>query len=163
MKASCLRRRHSRRTAHVICQYLDPFPLERWQRRACSGICLVAAPKPRPTPLVLHRGAHDGDDRRAASMAFRSRGRNRWRGGSVPLAVVARMVRAARPPKPPPPRRPRPPPRIPVYVRHDRAGRPGPPPRADRARKAKLAKLLRNLTSALRSRRRRWVHSHGER
>jgi ATP-dependent DNA ligase len=31
------------------------------------------------------------------------------------------------------------------------------------ARKAKLAKLLRNLTSALRSRRRRWVHSHGER
>ena len=31
------------------------------------------------------------------------------------------------------------------------------------ARKAELAKLLRNLTSALRSRRRRWVHSHGER
>jgi ATP-dependent DNA ligase len=31
------------------------------------------------------------------------------------------------------------------------------------ARKAELAKLLRNRTSALRSRRRRWVHSHGER
>jgi ATP-dependent DNA ligase len=31
------------------------------------------------------------------------------------------------------------------------------------ARKAELANLLRNLTSALRSRRGRWVHSHGER
>ena len=31
------------------------------------------------------------------------------------------------------------------------------------ARKTELAKLLRNLTSALRSRRRRLVHSHGER
>jgi hypothetical protein len=31
------------------------------------------------------------------------------------------------------------------------------------ARKAELSKLLRNLTNALRSRRRRWIHSHGER
>jgi ATP-dependent DNA ligase len=31
------------------------------------------------------------------------------------------------------------------------------------ARKAELANLMRNLASALRSRRRRWVHSHGER
>jgi hypothetical protein len=116
MKASCLRRRYSQRTAaHVTCQYSGPFPLARWQRRGCSGVCLVAAPKPRPTPLVLHPGARDGDDRRAASMASRSRGRNRRRGWCVPLAMVARIVRAARPPKPPPPRPPRPPPPPPCH------------------------------------------------
>jgi hypothetical protein len=114
MKASCLRRRHSQRTAaHVTCQYSGPFPLARWQRRGCSGVCLVAAPKPRPTPLVLHPGARDGDDRRAASMASRSRGRNRRRGWCVPLAMSDRESRetaeatpppeATRPPRPPPP------------------------------------------------------------
>ena len=125
MKASCLHRRHSQLTAaHVTCQYSGPFPLARWHTRGCSGVCLVAAPKPRPTPLVLHPGARDGDDRRAASMALRYRGRDRRRGWCVPLAMVARMVRAARPPKPPPPRPPRPPPPPPrddVHARNPQA------------------------------------------
>ena len=46
-----------RRSGHL--PILGPFPSRGWQRRGCSAICLVAAPKPRPTPL-LHLGA-DGD------------------------------------------------------------------------------------------------------
>src|SRR5262245_58176846 len=75
MKASCLRRRHSpRKPAHVTCQYSDLFPLAQWQRPSSRATYLVAKPATPPTPLVLHPGARDGDDRRAASMAFCSRG-----------------------------------------------------------------------------------------
>jgi len=109
MKANCLRRKHSRRTdTHIT--YWDRFPLAQWQRNSSRDSRLVAKPAPPTGALVLHPGAGDGDDRRAATMVLRSRGRNRRRGWCVPLAVVARMVRAARPPKPPPPRPRRPPP-----------------------------------------------------
>jgi hypothetical protein len=43
----------------ATCPYSAPFPRARWQRRDCSAIGLVAAPKPRPT-VLLHLGA-DGD------------------------------------------------------------------------------------------------------
>jgi hypothetical protein len=90
-----LRRRHSRRTAAQHVTYSAPFPLGPWQRNSSRDLRPVAKHAPPPTAL-LHPGARDGHDRRAAS--FRSSGRNRRRGWCVSLAVVARMVRAARPP-----------------------------------------------------------------
>jgi len=64
-----LRRRHSRRTdTHVT--YWDPFPLAQWQRNSSRDSRLVGKPAPPTGALVLHPGAGDGDERRAASMAF---------------------------------------------------------------------------------------------
>ena len=59
---------------------LGPFPTRAVAEAQPPGPCLVAKPAPPPTALVLHPDARDGHDRRAASMAFRSRGRNRQRG-----------------------------------------------------------------------------------
>jgi hypothetical protein len=85
MKANCLRRKHSRRTdTHIT--YWDRFPLAQWQRNSSRDSRLVAKPAPPTGALVLHPGAGDGDDRRAATMVLRSRGRNRRRGWCVPLA-----------------------------------------------------------------------------
>src|SRR5262245_24378761 len=69
MKASCLRRRHSRRTAAQHFTYSDPFPLAQWQRNSSRDSWLVSkAAAPPPTPLVvLHPGARDGDDGRGAA------------------------------------------------------------------------------------------------
>src|SRR5262245_46935608 len=90
MKASCLRRRHSRRTAAPDVTYSGPFPPAQWQRNSFRDLYLVAKPAPPATPLVLHPGGRDGDDGRAAAVALRSRGRNRRRGGSVPCGTVMR-------------------------------------------------------------------------
>src|SRR5262245_63987194 len=59
MKASCLRRRHSRRTAAQHVTYSDPFPLAQWQRPSSRDSCLVAKPVPPPT-AALHPGARGG-------------------------------------------------------------------------------------------------------
>src|SRR5262245_9399331 len=67
MKANCRRRRHSRRTAAQQVTYSAPFPLAQWQRNSSHDSCLAAKAAPPPNPLVLHPGAHDGDDGRAAA------------------------------------------------------------------------------------------------
>jgi hypothetical protein len=109
MKANCLRRRHSRRTdTHVT--YWDPFPLAQWQRNSSRDSRLVAKPAPPTGALVLHPGAGDGDDGRAATMVL---------GFSRPQSSAGLMRssccggsngESCEPPKPPPPRPPKPPP-----------------------------------------------------
>jgi hypothetical protein len=74
MNANCLRRRHSRRTdTHVT--YWDPFPLAQWRRNSSRDSRHVAKPAPPTGALVLHPGAGDGDDGRAATMVLGSPGR----------------------------------------------------------------------------------------
>jgi hypothetical protein len=81
MKANCLRRRHSRRTdTHVT--YWDPFPLAQWQRNSSRDSRLVAKPAPPTGALVLHPGAENGDERRAAFGGF-SFLRPQWSAGLV--------------------------------------------------------------------------------
>jgi hypothetical protein len=101
MKANCLRRMHSRRTAAQHVTYLAPFPLAQWQRNSSRDACLIAR---RGITRMLYPGAGDGDDGRAAAMALPYRRRHHRRGwrqerpAPRPTAHPPRLGVAAAPP-----------------------------------------------------------------
>jgi hypothetical protein len=66
MKASCHRRRHSRRTdTHVT--YWDPFPLAQWQRNSSRDSRHVAKPAPPTGALVAAEAATAATSKAAAA------------------------------------------------------------------------------------------------
>src|SRR5262245_27470947 len=90
MKASYLRRKHSRRTAaHLTRRSWDRSPHAPWQRWSCSGTCLVVTAEldPASTPLGLF-GVRDGKKWRTTGSSSKNPDAPAVKGGGGLRAVT---------------------------------------------------------------------------